>query len=127
MHGLAIATVSLPTKHLKSLSLSVCPVLSVMLVYCGQTVERVKMKLCMQLVLGPALPYSVRWGPSSPRPKGGRSPPIFGPYLLRPNGCIGIKIPLGMEVGLGTGDFVLDGWVSSFLTAHQRIIRHSVP
>jgi len=28
---------------------------------------------------------------------------------LRPNGCIWIKMPLGMEVGLGPGDFVLDG------------------
>ena len=34
--------------------------------------------------------------------------PIFGPFLLWPN--IGrIKIPLGMEVGLSPGDFVLDG------------------
>jgi len=110
MHGLAIATDSLPTKNLKSLSPSVRPVLCVTLVYCGHTVERIKMKLCMQLDLGPALPYSVRWGPSFPRPKGGRSPPIFGPYLLRPNGCIVIKIPLGMEVGLGPGDCVR--WLS---------------
>jgi len=33
--------------------------------------------------------------------------PIFDPYLLWPNGYT--KMPLGMEVGLGTGDFVLDG------------------
>jgi len=33
-------------------------------------------------------PHCVRWGPSSPSPKGGDSAsPIFGPYLLRPNGC----------------------------------------
>ena len=32
-------------------------------------------------------PHCVRWGPSSTSPKG-HSPPIFGPYLLRPNGCI---------------------------------------
>ena len=32
-------------------------------------------------------PHCVRWGPSSPSPKG-HSPPIFGPYLLRPNGCM---------------------------------------
>ena len=30
-------------------------------------------------------PHCVRWGPSSPPPKG-TQPPIFGPYLLRPNG-----------------------------------------
>jgi len=32
-------------------------------------------------------PHCVRWGPSSPSPKG-HSPLIFGPYLLRPNGCM---------------------------------------
>jgi len=30
-------------------------------------------------------PHCVRWGPSSPTPKGAE-PPIFGPYLLQPNG-----------------------------------------
>jgi len=33
------------------------------------------------------LPHCVTWGPSSPSPKGAQ-PPIFGPYLLRPNGCM---------------------------------------
>jgi len=33
-------------------------------------------------------PHCVRWGPSSPFPKGHSPHPIFGPYLLRPNGCI---------------------------------------
>jgi len=32
-------------------------------------------------------PHCVRWGPSSPSPKGAQ-PPIFGPYLLRTNGCM---------------------------------------
>ena len=32
-------------------------------------------------------PHFVRWGPSSPSPKGAQ-PPILGPYLLRPNGCM---------------------------------------
>ena len=32
-------------------------------------------------------PHCVRWGPSSPSPKGAQ-PPIFGPYLLPPNGCM---------------------------------------
>ena len=31
--------------------------------------------------------HCVRWGSSSPSPKGAQ-PPIFGPYLLRPNGCM---------------------------------------
>jgi len=33
-------------------------------------------------------PHCVRWGPTSPSPKGNSPPPIFGPYLLRPNGCM---------------------------------------
>jgi len=33
-------------------------------------------------------PHCVRWGPSSPSPKGHRPHPIFGPYLLRSNGCM---------------------------------------
>jgi len=42
----------------------------------------------------------VRWGPSSPPQKGAEPPPIFGPfYCGQTAGCI--KMPLGMEVGLG--------------------------
>ena len=32
-------------------------------------------------------PHCVRWGPSSPSPKEAQ-PPIYGPYLLQPNGCM---------------------------------------
>jgi len=50
----------------------------------------------------------VRWGPS-PLPKRGRSPcPIFGPFLLWPNGCMD-RDATGTEVGLGQDDTVLDG------------------
>ena len=45
-------------------------------------------------------------GDPAPTQKGGRAPsPIFGPFLLWPNGWM----PLGMEVGLRPGDFLLDG------------------
>ena len=65
--------------------LSCLSCLSVTLVYCGQTVGRVKMKLGMQVGLGPG--HIVLDGdPAPPPPKG--SPPIFGPYLLQPNGWI---------------------------------------
>jgi len=128
-------------------------------VHCGQTVERVKVKLRKQVGLGPG--HIVLDGDSAPPPPKGHSPnPIFGPYLLRPNGCMDqdatwyrarrlcqtgtplylskkrqspsleleqtnnalrlcisivaktaacIKMPLGMEVGLSSGDFALDG------------------
>jgi len=52
-------------------------------------------------------PHCVRWGPSSPTQRG------TAPKLSA-NVCSGqmagwIKMPLGMEVGLGPGDIVLDG------------------
>jgi len=62
-------------------------VLSVKLVYCGQTVGRIKMKLGMQEGLPRPWPHCVKWEPSSPPPKE-HSLAIFGPYLLRPNGCM---------------------------------------
>ena len=113
------------------------------------------MKLGKQVGLGPC--HIVLDGdPALPFPKGHNPHPIFGPYLLRPNGfmdqdatwygdrpqprrhCVRwgphstltkkgaepppqfsahffcgqtaacIKMPLGMEVGLSPGDFVLD-------------------
>ena len=65
--------------------LSVCP--SVTLVtYCGQTVGRINMKLGMQIGLGPGH-IVLDWDPA-PLVQKGAEPPIFGPYLLWPNGCI---------------------------------------
>ena len=60
-----------------------CPVLSclsVAFVYCGQTAGRIKMKLGMQVGLSSG--HIVLDGEPAP------PPPIFGPYLLRPNGCM---------------------------------------
>jgi len=53
-------------------------------------------------------PHCSGWGPSSP-PQKGAEPPQFLAHLYcgHTAGCI--KMPLGMEVGLSTGDFVLDG------------------
>ena len=65
----------------RTVVLSVC--LSVTFVHYGQTVGRIKMKLGMQVGLGP----DHMWPPSSPSPKWAQ-PPIFGPYLLWPNGCM---------------------------------------
>jgi len=73
------------------LSVLFCPVclhvgLSVTLVYCGQTVGRIKMKLGIQVGLGAG--HIVLDGHPAPLPqRGAEPPPILGPYLLRPNGC----------------------------------------
>ena len=52
---------------------------------------------------------SVRWGPSRLPSKGVKPPPKFLAhfYCGQTAGCI--KMPLGMEVCLSPGDFVLDG------------------
>jgi len=69
-----------------------CPVclscLSVTFVHCGQTVGRIKMKLGMQVGLGPG--HIVLGGDPAPPPQRGAEPPpqIFSPCLLRPNGWI---------------------------------------
>ena len=58
--------------------------LSVTLVYCGKTVGQIKMKLGMEVGLGPG--HIVLDGdPASPK-RG--APPIFGPCLLWPNGSM---------------------------------------
>jgi len=49
-------------------------------------VGRIKMKLGMQVGLAPA--HIVLDGDPAPPPPKGHSPPIFGPYLLRQNGCM---------------------------------------
>jgi len=58
--------------------LSVC--LSVTLVYCGQTVGRIKMKLGMQVGLGPG--HIVLGGDQAAPPPKGHSPPNFRPISL---------------------------------------------
>jgi len=54
----------------------------------------------------------VRWGTSPLPPKGGGAPPQFSAHVAhfycgQTAACL--KIPLGMELGLGPGDPVLDG------------------
>ena len=54
-------------------------------VYCGQTAGWIKMALAMEVSLSPG--DFVLDGDSSPPQKGGGAPsPIFGPFLLWPNG-----------------------------------------
>ena len=52
-------------------------------------------------------PHYARWGPSC-LPKKGADPQFSAhSYCCQTAGCI--KMPLGIEVGLNPGDFVLDG------------------
>ena len=51
-------------------------------------------------------PHRVRWGPSSP-PKG--HSPQFSAHICCGQMAAWIKMSLGVELGLGPGDIVLDG------------------
>jgi len=87
--------------------LSICPVLSVTLGYCGQTVGQIKVKLGMQVGLGPG--HIVLHGdPSCPSPKGQSSPP-FSAHICCGQMDVWINMSLGVELGLDPGGFVLDG------------------
>ena len=58
-------------------------------------------------------------GTQLPSPKRGRSLPNFRPNFYCGQTAAWIKMPLGSEVGLGSGDFVLDGHpVTSRKKAH---------
>jgi len=76
------ATVCKTVRPMLSDCLSVC--LSVTLVYCGQTVGRIKLKLNMQVGFGPG---HIAYGDPAPPPLKGHSHQ-FSDHLLRPNGCM---------------------------------------
>jgi len=59
--------------------------------------------------------HCVRWRPSSPLPK--RHSPQFSAHICCGQMAAWIKMSLGMELGLGPGDFVLDG---DSLPLHKR-------
>ena len=85
--------------------LSVClSVLSVTLVYCDQTIGRIKVKLGVQVGLGPG--HIVLDGDPVAPPSKGHSPPPFSAHICCGQMAAWIKMPLGMEVDLGQGDFV---------------------
>jgi len=86
--------------------LSVCPVLSVTFVHCGQTVGGIKLKLGVQVGLVPGH-IMLDGDPAPPPPKG--YSPQFSVHICCGQMDAWIKMSLGMELGLGPGDFVLDG------------------
>jgi len=83
----------------------VCPVLSVTLVYCGQTVEWINIKLGMQVGLGPG--HIVLDGDPAPHPQRGTASNFWPVCCGQTAGWI--KMSLGTEVGLGPSHIVLDG------------------
>ena len=88
----------------------VCPVLSVTFVHCGQTVERIKMKLGIQVGLGPVhIVLDGDLAPRSPKGHSPESPTQFSAYNCCGRMAVWIKMSLGMELGLSPGDFALDG------------------
>ena len=80
-------------------------VLSVTLVYCGQRVGWIKMKLGVEVGLGPG--HIVLDGTQLPSLKG--HSPQFSAHVCCGQMAGWIKMPLGMEVGLGPRHVVLDG------------------
>jgi len=80
--------------------------LSVTLVYCGQKVGWLEVKLGLQIGLRPG--DCVRWGPSSPLPRK-VADPQFSAHVYCGQTAGWIKMALGMEVGLSPGHIVLDG------------------
>jgi len=86
-----------------------CPsCLSVTLVYCGETVGWIKIKLSLEVGLGRGH-MMLAGDPAPSLPKRGTALPQFSAYV-----CCGqtdgwIKMPLGTELGLSPGHIVLDG------------------
>jgi len=86
--------------------LSCLSCLSVTLVYCGQTVVRIKMKLDVDVDLGQD--HIVLGGDQAPSPKRGTDPQLSAhAYCGQTAGRT--KTPLGTEVDLGRGHIVLHG------------------
>ena len=68
------------------------------------------MKLVLAMEVGLSPDDFMLDGNPAPRPRKGAPCPIFGLFLLWPNGWMDqVKMPLGMEVGLGRGHIVLCG------------------
>jgi len=70
-------------------------------------VGRIKMKLGMQVGVGPG--HIVLDGDPAPPPPKGHSPTQFSAHICCGQIAACIEMPLGMELGLSPGDFVLDG------------------
>ena len=86
-----MATVCKTVRPMLSDRCPVCPVLSVTLLYCGQTVGRIEVKHGMLVGLGPR--HIVLHGNPAP-PIRGTDPAIFSPCLLWPRSSISSQLLL---------------------------------
>jgi len=80
--------------------------------YCGQTAGCIKMPLRMEVGLSPR-DFVLDGDPAPPLPKrrrspGARSPPQFSALVCCGQTAAWVKMPLGMEVGLGLRNIVYD-------------------
>ena len=80
--------------------------LSVTLVYCGQNVGWIKMKLGVEVGLGPGR-IVLDGDPAPPPQKKGTQPPNFTAHVYYGQTAVCIRIPFGTEVGFSLGDIVL--------------------
>ena len=76
-------------------------------VHCGQTVGRIKMKLGMEVGVGPV--HIVLDGDPAPPPQRGTAPVQFSAHVCCAKTAGWIKMPLGGEVGIGPGTILLYG------------------
>ena len=109
--ALCYPTVVLSVLIVCPVCLSVC--LSVTFVHCGQTVGRIKMQRGTQVGLGPG--HIVLDGDPAPLPKG-TQPPRFSAHICCGQMAAWIKISLGKELGAPSpifGPFLLwpNGWM----------------
>jgi len=88
-----------------------CPVcLSVTLLYCGQTVGWIKIKLGTEVGLDPRRHCDIVLdGDPAPPLKKGHSSSQFSTNICYDQTAGWVKMPLVMEVSLGPGHIVLDG------------------
>jgi len=90
--------------------------LSVLLVYCGQTVGWIKIKLGTEVGLGPG--HIELDGLQLPQPQRGTAPSQFSAHICCSQMAGWIKMPLCMEVGLDPSNIVLDG---AQLPLHKKV------
>jgi len=106
MHCFWVTVCKMVLPILSDCCLSVYPVLSVTLVYYGQTVGWIKTKLATEVGLGPGH-NALDGDPAPPPPK--RHSPHFSAHICCGQTAVWIKMPLGKEVGLGPGDILSHG------------------